>query len=119
MTSLWHWLSGNWTAPLNSLVSATIGAIASRFVPSRTESIAKRRKEAQRSLDEKVYRALLDVEVHRSSRGMTAAGMPLNRISEIAAYLEEDRDEVEESLTRLQMRRRVGTNRGDWFVIPD
>jgi hypothetical protein len=50
---------------------------------------------------------------------MTGAGMPLNRISEIAAYLEEDRDDVEESLSRLELRRRIRSDREYWFLMPD
>jgi hypothetical protein len=70
-------------------------------------------------LDTRVLQSFFDPEMPRTSGGMTGSGMPLSRISEIAAYLKEDRDSVADSLMRLEMRGRVNSDKRSWFPIPD
>jgi len=50
---------------------------------------------------------------------MTGAGMPLTGVADIIEYTGIERDAVEDSLARLEARRRVSTDKGVWFPIPD
>jgi hypothetical protein len=123
MTQIWHWLITNW-GPLG--IGAGIGAFLTAAFnlfkwkyPSGTEWNRAKQEKKDRDLDSKVLQTLIDYKLPRSSRGMTGAGMPLTRSAEISAYLEVDRDAVEDSLSRLEMRRRVKSDGGYWFPIPD
>jgi hypothetical protein len=123
MTNVWNWIVVNW-GPLG--IGTGIGAALTGIFnllkwkyPSGTEWKRARLDLKNKALDARIIQALYEHGNWRSSRGMTGAGMPLTRISELAIHLNVDRDAVEESLSRLEVRRRVGTSHGDWFPIPD
>lgn len=123
MTNLWRWISVNW-GPLGigTCIGYVLGVVSNVLKwrwPSWEDFKQERQGKRNRNLDAKVLQSLTDLKMPRSSGGMTGAGMPLNRISEIAAYLEEDRDDVEESLSRLELRRRIRSDREYWFLMPD
>lgn len=56
----------------------------------------------------------------RSSGGITGNGDPLTRVGDIVKFLDVERDQVQESLWRLEARGRVNNDGyGDWFPLPD
>jgi hypothetical protein len=119
-TNQWSSFLAHWAIPLASWVFGTfVGATFRWFYPSRKEWKAERAAKRDKKLDAKVLSSLTDLKMPRSSGGMTGAGMPINRISEIAAYLDENRDDIEESLSRLEMRRSAKSDSGNWFFVPD
>jgi hypothetical protein len=123
MANLWHWVVTNWGplgigAGLGYCLGAVFNAFKWRY-STWTDWKQERQEKANKNLDVRVFQSLSDVELPRSSNGMTSAGKPLTRPSEIAAYLEADRDDVEDSLSRLELRRRVSSDRGWWFPISE
>jgi hypothetical protein len=123
MGSFWHWITRNW-GPLG--IGTLVGAAATRafeilkwVYPSRADFTAKRQITKDERLDEQVLAALCDPQVERQSRGTTGCGFPLSRVSEIAFHIQEDRNAVYESLSRLDQRGRVTSNNGFWFPLPD
>jgi hypothetical protein len=123
MGSFWHWITRNW-GPLG--IGTFIGAAATAafgifkwVYPSRVDLTAKRQRDRDERLDERVLAALSNPSMQRQSRGMTGAGFPLSRESEIAFHIREDRNAVHESLSRLNQRGRVAFNDGSWFPLPD
>jgi hypothetical protein len=123
MANLWHWLIANW-GPLGigTGIGVFFSAAFSLFkwkYPSGAEWSRAKQEQKVRDLDAKVLQSLASNKMPRSSRGMTGAGLPISRPAEIAAYLEVDRDAVEESLSRLEMRNRAATDHGDWWPLPD
>ena len=120
--SMWHWLTVNWGPfSLGTGLGAIVGFVFNVFkwwFPSR-EALNRRKKENERKkFDSKVLDTLSDQQVPRSIHGMTGGGMPLTFASEVAAYLEADQDDVEDSLQRLQLRGRIRQDSGYWFIIP-
>jgi hypothetical protein len=90
-----------------------------QMVVSITRGLEPKQKEDERKkFDSKVFDALFDQQVPRSSRGMTGGGMLLTLASEVANYLEADQDDVEDSLQRLQMRGRIRQDDGWWVILP-
>jgi hypothetical protein len=123
MTNLLHWLVSSWKSLAVSGVFGFLGGIVGGtfkwFVPSYKAWKEGRQTKAAKKLDALVLVALTDPSVTRSSKGMTGAGAPLNRVGEIAAHLKREYEEVHESLVRLHMHDRVRESDGVWFRIPD
>jgi hypothetical protein len=88
------------------------------WFPSREDLNRSKKEDERKKFDSKVFDALFDQQVPRSSRGMTGGGMLLTLASEVANYLEADQDDVEDSLQRLQMRGRIRQDDGWWLILP-
>src|SRR5579863_2045635 len=97
-----HWIAGNWTTPINSLISAFVGGMVSRLLPTREEARTKRRVRAEKEIDSLAHEALGNRFIWKGSRGMSGAGFPAVRTREIAEYLKLDPEAVSESLERLR-----------------
>jgi hypothetical protein len=123
MTNLWHWITLNWgTLGIGTGIGYCLGVVFNVFrwrYSSWADWKQERQEMQNKHLDTRVLQSFFDPEMPRTSGGMTGSGMPLSRISEIAAYLKEDRDSVADSLMRLEMRGRVNSDKRSWFPIPD
>ena len=98
MANFWHWVAVNW-GPLG--IGACIGGVFSIFVwfkPNYKELKIERQEKAEKKLDAKVLRILGDNQIWKSAR--------------IAEVLSVDRENVIESLDRLEMRERVRSDSG-------
>ena len=123
MTTIWHWITLNWGrfgigAILIALMPLALKAFKWKY-PSASAWTGETQGKKDRKFDARVLEALANRETPRRSRGQTGSGMPLTRVSELAAYLKADRNAVEDSLTRLGMRRRVSSSYGEWFPLSD
>jgi hypothetical protein len=123
MERLWHWIIANWrmlslATLFGSLLAAAFGAFKWVY-PSKAAVTAKRQVARREWLDERVLAALSDPSIRRQSNGRTEAGYPLSRVSEIAAHIQEDRDAVYESLSRMEQRGRVRSSEEFWFPLQD
>jgi hypothetical protein len=123
MTTIWHWITLNWGrfgigAILIALVPFALKVFKWKY-PSASAWTGDMQEKEDRELDSRVLEALANRDTPRRSRGQTGSGMPLTRVLELAEYLKADRNAVEDSLTRLGMRRRVSSSYGEWFPLPD
>jgi hypothetical protein len=120
--NLWHWLIVNWNPlGIGAILGGCIGFgfnVFKWFVPSRADLLRGKREDERKELDASVFGSLLDLDLPRSTGGMTGGGMPLTLASEIANYLKVELEDVEDSLVRLEDRRRVKRERQWWFVVP-
>jgi hypothetical protein len=112
LEKLFGWCVDHWKTI--TAVSVSIVAIVSTAVAggTRLHSWLRGWQEAQRGkknkeLDSKVFQALQDPDLPRSSRGMTGAGDPLTRSADIAEALSLDQEDIVDSLGRLEARGRV------------
>jgi hypothetical protein len=124
MGSLWHWIVRSWASlGIGSLFGAGVVKAFETFkwfYPSRADFRTERQKKKEELLDVRVLAALSDPNMERQSRGMSGAGFPLSRVSDIATHLQENRDDVFSSLSRLEQRKRVTSSRDKyWFPLPD
>lgn len=119
MESIGNWFNGSWPALATSFLSALVGGAISRFIPTRKERLEEKQIKTEKRIDAIVFQALIDPKTPRQSKGMTGAGLPLTRPSEISIFLNFDQDTIRDSLRRLEMRRRVTSEQGYWFALPD
>jgi hypothetical protein len=123
MGSFWYWITTNW-APLG-IGTFMVAAVTAAFgifkwvSASRTDLTAKRQSDRDERLDERVLVALSNPSMQRQSRGMTGAGFPLSRESEIAFHMQENPNAVHASLSRLRQRGKAAYKDGSWFPLPD
>jgi hypothetical protein len=119
MESIGNWFNSSWPALATSFVSALVGGAISRFIPTRKERTEERQIKTEKKIDARVFQVLIDPKIPRDSKGMTGAGLPLTRPSEISRLLNFDQDTIQDSLRRLEMRRRVTSDQGYWFALRD
>ena len=123
MTRFWHWVANNW-GPLG--IGTFFGAVCTTAFnlfkwkwPSGADWKRGKQEKKNKDLDARILELLMDLKMPRRSAGMTGAGMPLTGVADIIEYTGIERDAVEDSLARLEARRRVSTDKGVWFPIPD
>lgn len=124
MTNIASWLASQWTTWIVSgvfgFIGGVFGGVFKWFYPSRKEWDLKRQEKHDKYLDARVFDCLVDPKIQRNSGGMTESGAPLTRVGDIVDFLDVDRDEVQESLWRLEARGRVNNDGyGDWFPLSD
>lgn len=123
MSETLKWVVAHWASWAISgafgFVGGLLGGTFKWFYPSRREWKEEQRERTANKVDSRVLEALTDPSVPRSSRGMAGAGAPLNRVSEIAAHLQLEYEDVHASLLRLQSRARASANGAVWVRLPD
>ena len=93
MASFWHWLGDNWVGAVNSLISAFIGGVVSRLLPTHQERKEERKASEERAVDAKVIQTMSDRRLWGSA--------------DIAKAQSLDREEIISGLDRLIARGRV------------